>query len=77
MGTITLDVGESYSIDGEAGGAQAQSGYWSVDGDSIFSITAKSQKQCTIRAYKAGTSRLKTCEFLEHKRYGAGSYDYE
>ena len=59
MGTITLDVGESYSIDGEAGGAQAQSGYWSVDGDAIFSITAKSQTQCTIRAYKVGTSRLK------------------
>jgi len=74
MGTIALEVGESYSVVGDAGGAQAQSGTWSVDGDAIFSITAKSQTRCTIRANRTGTSRLKYSFSYFDSNYNYKSY---
>ena len=57
-GTITLKYGESYYVDANVGGSyNYQQGTWSRSG-SVFTITSRSDKSCTIRGTDLGTGTL-------------------
>lgn len=59
MGTINLQVGgQSKSVSAEPSTYYTVSGNWSRTGGSVFYISARSQRSCTISAIKAGTATL-------------------
>ena len=58
MGTINIKIGESIQVYAEKSTYYTVSGSWSITGGSSFSITSRSQRSCTIRGAKAGTSTL-------------------
>ena len=58
MGTINIKVGETKQVFAEESTYYTVSGSWSISGGSSFSITARSQRSCTIRGVKAGTATL-------------------
>ena len=69
-GTITLKVGESYHVDASIGGGLTQTGSWSRSG-SVFTITSRSDKTCTIQGNYLGTGTLYYTGYA-----GAYSVDY-
>lgn len=66
-GTITLKVGETYSVDASYGGGLTQTGSWSKS-NSTFTIVSRGNKSCTISGNQVGTGTL-------YYDGVAGSYD--
>lgn len=56
-GTITIKVGETYSVDVSYGSYVTQSGYWSKS-NSTFVFVSQGQRSCTIRGNQVGTGTL-------------------
>ncbi len=57
MGTITIKVGEEYSVDASYGYEKSQTGYWEKS-NSTFVFASQGTKSCKIRGNQVGTGTL-------------------
>ena len=62
-GSITIEVGETYSVDVSYGSYVTQSGSWSKS-NSTFVFVSQGQRSCTIRGNQVGTGTLEYWGFV-------------